>query len=267
MRRSSPSCARRGRCRHRRRARCGFSATSGSRLFISMRRGASVSQLLAVSSRPCGARMMRVLSSRQAHRVAPSKVGRSSAQAPRDSAPDETSSVTRLADVRRKVAIVGEPRDVARGSARARVRAATLDCERRVEIAALRGSDQLDADDARRRSRPCGQAPRAVRRHGDMVLLIGGGRYRSRRLPDAPVACSRTRGRGGHLRDHQARIDPGSGVRNAGKPDRARIDQQRDAPLGQRSDLTDGERQDVGREGDRLAMEIAAGQNFAGLGE
>ena len=47
--RSSPSRARRGRCRHRPRARRGFSATSGSRLFISMRSGASVSQLLAVS--------------------------------------------------------------------------------------------------------------------------------------------------------------------------------------------------------------------------
>ena len=60
---------------------------------------------------------------------------------------------------------------------------------------------------------------------------------------------------------------PGSGVRNAGKPDRARIDQQRDAPLRQRSDLADRQRQDIGREGDRLAVEVAAGQDFAGLGE
>ncbi|MNT44066.1 hypothetical protein D3C72_1805710 [compost metagenome] len=35
----------------------GFSATSGSRLFISMRSGASVSQLLAVSVVPRGARI------------------------------------------------------------------------------------------------------------------------------------------------------------------------------------------------------------------
>ena len=62
--RSSPSRARRGRCRHRRPARSGFSATSGSRLFISMRSGASVSQLLAESSVPRAARMTRVLSMR-----------------------------------------------------------------------------------------------------------------------------------------------------------------------------------------------------------
>ncbi len=62
--RSSPSRARRGRCRHRRRARSGCSATSGSRLFISMRSGASVSQLLAESSVPARARMTRLLSMR-----------------------------------------------------------------------------------------------------------------------------------------------------------------------------------------------------------
>ena len=45
--RSFPNRAPRGRCRHRPPARCGLSATSGSRLFISMRIGASVSQDLA----------------------------------------------------------------------------------------------------------------------------------------------------------------------------------------------------------------------------
>src|SRR4051812_40072083 len=43
---------------------CGFSATSGSRLFISIRNGASVSQLLADLSGPRGARMRRALSMR-----------------------------------------------------------------------------------------------------------------------------------------------------------------------------------------------------------
>ena len=42
----------------------GFSATSGSRLFCSMRNGASVSQLLQLSSVPRGARMVRVVSMR-----------------------------------------------------------------------------------------------------------------------------------------------------------------------------------------------------------
>ena len=53
-RRSTPSCAPRGRCRRRRRARAGFSATSGSRLFISIRSGASVSHDRAVSVVPRG---------------------------------------------------------------------------------------------------------------------------------------------------------------------------------------------------------------------
>ena len=55
--RSSPSRAPRGRCRHRRRARPAARRPRRSRLFISMRNGASVSQLLAVSSAPRGARM------------------------------------------------------------------------------------------------------------------------------------------------------------------------------------------------------------------
>ena len=38
---------------------CGRSATSGCRLFISMRNGASVSQLLALSVVPVGAAMVR----------------------------------------------------------------------------------------------------------------------------------------------------------------------------------------------------------------
>src|SRR5689334_7599845 len=43
---------------------CGFSATSGSRLFCNMRNGASVSQLLQVSWLPRGARTVRVVSMR-----------------------------------------------------------------------------------------------------------------------------------------------------------------------------------------------------------
>ena len=58
-RRSTPSCGRRDRCRRTPRAPCGFSATSGSRLFWIMRSAASVSQLFAVRSGPRGARMTR----------------------------------------------------------------------------------------------------------------------------------------------------------------------------------------------------------------
>src|SRR5207249_3563841 len=41
-----------------------------------------------------------------------------------------------------------------------------------------------------------------------------------------------------------------------------RIDQERDAPLRERTDLGDGEREYVGDDGDRLAVEVAAGKNF-----
>ena len=46
-----------------------------------------------------------------------------------------------------------------------------------------------------------------------------------------------------------------------------RIDQQRDAPLGDRADLGAGERQDVSREGHRLGVEVAAREHFVAVGE
>ena len=55
-------------------------------------------------------------------------------------------------------------------------------------------------------------------------------------------------------------LSPGSGVRNAGRPGQSRIHQHGDAPLRQRADLADRQRQHIGREGDRFGVEIAAGQ-------
>ena len=46
-----------------------------------------------------------------------------------------------------------------------------------------------------------------------------------------------------------------------------RIDQHGDAPLGQRADLAERQRHDVGGEGDRLGVEVAARQRLAGVGE
>ncbi len=60
---------------------------------------------------------------------------------------------------------------------------------------------------------------------------------------------------------------PGFGVRNAGRPDKSRIDKKRDPALGERTDLADRKRDGVGREGDRLPMKVAAGKRFAAVGE
>ena len=61
LRRSTPSCGPPCRCRRKPPGPRGRSATSGSRLFISMRSGASVSQLLADSFVPIGALIRRGL--------------------------------------------------------------------------------------------------------------------------------------------------------------------------------------------------------------
>ena len=47
----------------------------------------------------------------------------------------------------------------------------------------------------------------------------------------------------------------------------AGVEQQRDAALGDGADLGDRQRQDVGREGHRLGVEVAAGDHVAGVGE
>ena len=69
--------------------------------------------------------------------------------------------------------------------------------------------------------------------------------------------------RGGDVRHHEAGVEPGSRTRNGGKPRQRRIDQQRDAPLGERADLGDRQRQDVGGERDRLGVEVAAREDLA----
>ena len=80
----------------------------------------------------------------------------------------------------------------ARSSARTRFERRARS-QRRVEVAALRRGQQLD----RRRScaafSAIGEQPaRAVRRHRDVVLLVGRGRDANRRWPDGRAACSRT---------------------------------------------------------------------------
>ena len=53
-------------------------------------------------------------------------------------------------------------------------------------------------------------------------------------------------------------LSPARRVRNGGRPRHAGVDQHRDAPLGDRADLGDRERQRVGGERHRLGVEVAA---------
>ena len=61
-----------------------------------------------------------------------------------------------------------------------------------------------------------------------------------------------------HVRDHEAGIEPAFGDEEGRQAAHRWIDQQRDAALGQRADLGDGEGQAVGGERHRLGVEIAA---------
>ena len=103
----------------------------------------------------------------------------------------------------------------ARSSARARS-SGGAGAQRRVEVAALRGGQQLDADDRGGVLGHRQQPARAVRRHRDVVLLVGRGRDRidARRIGALLVLRHQRRGR--HLRDHEAGVQPG--LRASGTP-------------------------------------------------
>ena len=112
--RSCPSRARPGRCRHRRPARPGRSATSGSRLFISMRSGASVSQLLA-DSVGAARRADRAGVVDAGHGVLVKRRRQGSAPAASASAPAADQRGRGL-DVGREQAVVVQPRHLARAA-------------------------------------------------------------------------------------------------------------------------------------------------------
>ena len=107
------------------------------------------------------------------------------------------------------------------------------------------------------------EAAGAVAGHGDVVLLVGRGRGRvdGGRVRELLVLAHQ-RG-GGDLGDHQARVEAGLGSEEGGQPEgEGRVDEERDAALGDGADLADGERQDVGGEGHRLGVEVAAGDDL-----
>jgi hypothetical protein len=129
------------------------------------------------------------------------------------------------------------------------------------------GNQQLDADDHGGIVDHLHQPTRRMCGHRDMVLLVGRGRNRidARRMSALLVLGHQRRGR--HLRDHEARVQPRPWRQEGRQARQGRIDQHGNAPLGQRPDLANRQGHGVGREGDRLGVEVAAGQRLAGIGE
>ena len=151
----------------------------------------------------------------------------------------------------------------ARAQQRARALERRARRQRRVEVAALRGGEQLDRDDVRGVLRHAARRRARVRRHRDVILLVGRGRDRvdARRIGALLVLRDQRRGR--HLRDHEAGVEPRLRREERRQAGQRRIDQHGDAPLGERADLADRQREHVGGERDRLGVEVAAGQRLA----
>ena len=139
--------------------------------------------------------------------------------------------------------------------------------ERPAQLDALRRGEQLDRDDARGVRRHRRQPARGERRHADVILLVRGRRQRidGGRVRERLVL--RGERRRGDLRDHEAGIHAAVLDQERRQARQVGVHQQRDAPLRQRADLGDREREIVGGERDRLGVEIAAGEDLAGRRE
>ena len=247
---------------------------------MSMRSGASVSQLLAVSSVPRGARMTRALSMRVmvldvSH--APF-AGRLAVSGAADRAPTAATTGSLHAGMRpgshdalgplarrRYRGPYGDPRpDAARArAASARTRSSgALDVRgawksqpwRRpaARCQDLRRGSRPSAAAAARRARPSTRGPPGWRRSGS-----------NRRWPGRALLVLGHQRRGRHLRDHEAGIKPGLRRQERRQARQRRVDQHGDAPLRERADLADRQRDHVGREGHRLGVEVAARQHHA----
>ncbi len=73
--------------------------------------------------------------------------------------------------------------------------------------------------------------------------------------------------RRGHLGHHEARIEARLRHQEGRQAAHLRIHHQRGAALGERADLGDRDRHRVGGDRDRLGVEVAAGDDLAGIGE
>ena len=164
-----------------------------------------------------------------------------------------------------EVAVVVEMRHLARAAASAHASSGGLDRSGAWKSQPCAAASSSMRDDAARRSRPsaaAGARRAPPSRRGPPGWPRSGS---NRRWPDRRAACSPTTSAAavtcGIMKPE---LRPGLGVRNAGRPRQRRVDQHGDAPLGQRADLADRQRDHVGGEGHRLGVEVAARQGLAG---
>jgi len=163
-------------------------------------------------------------------------------------------------DIAAQHAIVIEERHVAAQS-RQRLLKRRRGCERPMEIDALGRGQVLDRKDRARIRDHRAEAARGEGRHADMVLLIGRGREAvdARRMGQALILGGE-RG-GGHLGDHEARIQSALLHEKSRKAAHARIDEQRDAPLGNRADFRDRKRHRIGGQRHRFSVKLPPEMN------
>ncbi len=239
----------------------GRSATSGSRLFISMRRAASCCQPLQESVVPRGARTMprrvlllrvRFLNRRRhcANRsfdvgagISSSAIAFASRSMSGDNGRSRSSGATSLAH-----------RFV-------RARHAAPRLERRAAIDALRRTHELDREHVSHVAHDAPQFPRRRHRHRHDVFLVAVGRNRvdARRVREhLALAGDRRRG---DLRHHESGIDAGVVREERRKPlIQIRIHEAIGATLGNCREVGERDGEEIERHRDRLAVKVAAAE-------
>jgi len=139
--------------------------------------------------------------------------------------------------------------------------------ERREQVDALRGGEKFDGENVAEIGEHRSEAARGAHAHGDVIFLVrgrGNGIDGVRRGERFHFAGERG---GGHLQDHEAGVESGMADEKSGQVARLRIGHLVDAALGNASESGESDGEMVGGHGERLAVEIAAAENVAGISE
>ena len=134
-----------------------------------------------------------------------------------------------------------------------------------MKIHPLRRGQQFDADDIRRIGSHFVKSPRAVRRHADMVLLVGGSRDAVDRswMCKAFIFAGERRRR--DMRDHEAGIDPRVLDQKRRQAANLAVYQHGDTALAHIADFGNRQGKRIRSHRNRLGVEIAARFDFAGI--
>ena len=99
-----------------------------------------------------------------------------------------------------------------------------------------------------------------------MIFLVGAGRRRIDRAGRGALLVLGIEGCRRHFGDHEAGVDAGIGSQERRQAEIQRgVDEGSDAPLADRADLRQGQRNLVSGKGDRLGVKISARDDLAGL--